>query len=196
MSEETSLNPVDELAMLKERADTLGVPYSNNIGLDTLKKRVNDKLNGVTEQKEEEPSKEKTEEPKAMTRAAKEQKLREDLAREHLALLRVRIYNLDPKKNDLRGEIITVGNRYLGSIRKFIPFGEATDNGYHIPKIMYEELKRRKFQQIRTKTVNGQIEVKSRMVPEYSLEILPPLTPEELEDLAVRQAAAERVGVE
>jgi hypothetical protein len=195
--DDTSLNtsPVDELTMLKERADTLGVDYGAKIGLDTLKQRVNDKINGVVPETEEKQAPD-TKAPVVTTRAQKEQKLRDDLAKKHLALVRVKIYNLDPKKNDLRGEIITVGNRFIGTVRKFIPFGEATDNGYHIPKILYEELKQRRFQQIRTKTVNGQIEVKTRMVPEYSLEVMPQLTDEERNELAIRQAAAERVGAD
>lgn len=195
----TTTAPLDELTMLKERADAMGIEYRGNIGLESLKQRVNNKINGI---KDDEPTAEVIKEAKTpdapvkLTRAEKEQKLRDDLAKEHLRLVRVKIYNLDPKKNDLRGEIITVGNRFLGEQRKFIPFGEATDNGYHIPKIIYDELKQRRFQQIRTKTVKGQIEVKTRMVPEYSLEIMPDLTEEELEELAVRQAAAERVSAD
>ena len=113
-----------------------------------------------------------------------------------MKLIRCRIYNLNPSKRDLQGEIVTVGNKYLGSVKKFIPFGEATDNGYHIPNILYEELKRRRFQSITTKSVKGQIVVNNRMVPEYSLEVLPQLTKEQLKELADKQGAAERLGNE
>lgn len=187
---ESTERPMDELELLKERARTMGIPVGNS-GVDTLKKKIQDKLDGKQEVQEE--GSEVTESaPK--TRRQTEQETRENLWAEHMALVRCRIYNLNPQKRDLQGEIITVANRYLGTVRKFIPFGEATDNGYHIPKVIYNDLKSRKFQQISTKQKNGKIEVSTRMVPEYNIEILPQLTMEELEELKINQAAAERVG--
>lgn len=201
MTDETQTNPDDnkpleEFALLKERAKTLGIHVPGNIGIDTLKAKVAAVLAG---EKTETPGSDSTSAGMAnmsrpMTKSELEQKLREDQHAEHMALVRCKIYNLNPSKRDIQGEIITVANRYLGTVRKFIPFGEATDNGYHIPKIIYEELKSRRFQSITTKQVKGQIEHSSRQVPEYSIEILPPLTEEELEELAIRQSAAERMG--
>ena len=40
MSEQTA----NELALLKERADTLGIKYSPNISVETLKAKINEKL--------------------------------------------------------------------------------------------------------------------------------------------------------
>ena len=191
MSEETSQSNVDELTLLKERAKTLGIPVSGNIGVDKLKQKIANKLAGDSEKSEED-----TRQDAAMSQRETEQQLRKRLQKEAMALIRCRIYNLNPSKRDLSGEIITVGNRYIGTVKKFIPFGEQTENGYHIPKILFDDLKRRKFQQIRTTRKKGQIEVKSRMVPEYNLEILPALTKEELAELALRQEAAERVSVD
>ena len=37
---------MDELELLKQRADTLGIKYSPNIGVDTLKQKIEDKLAG------------------------------------------------------------------------------------------------------------------------------------------------------
>ena len=186
---------LDRLTMLKKRADELGITYSNNIGADSLSKRINDKLDG----KEVSSDPEKNEEVQVARRKTKEeldQEIREEQRLEHMRLLRCRIYNLNPSKNDLQGEIITIANRYLGTVRKFIPFGEATDNGYHVPKILVEDLKRRKYQSVKTsRDAKGQIQVKTRMVPEYQIEVLPPLTREELNELALSQQAAERVGV-
>lgn len=202
--DENIVAPADELSMLKDRARLMGIPFGGNIGVDALKKKINDRLNGV-------PSDEKPQEgpaqavagsslaqpPVVKTRAQIEQELRDSQQAEHLALVRCRIYNLNPAKADLPGEIITVANRYVGTVRKFIPFGEATDNGYHIPRILFEDLKSRQFQHIQTKrNSKGQIEIKTRLVPEYNLVELPPLTQAELHELALRQAAAERVGVE
>ena len=184
---ETNLNPYDEKELLKERAKTLGITVAGNISVDTLRKRINDKLAGVVNDDEEGVAVTVT--PKTESK----QELRERLIAESLALVRCRIYNLNPSKRDLPGEIITVGNRFIGTVSKFIPFGEGTDNGYHIPKVIYDDLKVRQFQQVTTKTINGKIDIKTRMVPEYNVEILPPLTDEELQELALRQAAAERL---
>lgn len=128
-----------------------------------------------------------------LTKAQQEQQIREKIQREKMYLVRCRIYNLNPAKVDLPGEIITVQNKYLGTVRKFIPFGEATDNGYHIEKVLYDDLRARKFQQIQTKKIRGQIVHETRLVSEYSIELLPNLTPEELRELATQQAAADRL---
>lgn len=204
MSEETS-NPevneneeapaVDELSLLKERARTLGIPLGGNIGLEALKKKIAAKLSGEKEEPEEEEEAETKAAPtRKMTKAETEQAMREKLQKDKMALVRCRIYNLNPSKRDLQGEIITVANKFLGTVRKFIPFGEQTDNGYHIPKVIYEDLIRRQYQHVKTKRVKGNIEVETRMVPEYNIEVLEPLTAEELKDLAMRQSAAERLG--
>jgi len=199
----TQTNPADELSALKERARIMGIPFSGNIGIDALRKRINDRLNGVAEEGETNTAGPANEAPKeavavsrAKSKAEVEQELREKLQAEALALVRCRIYNLNPSKMDLPGEIISVGNRYIGTVRKFIPFGEATENGYHIPKVLYDDLVSRQFQHISTKNVKGRIEVKTRMVPEYNIVVLPSLTEAELAELALNQAAAERVGRE
>lgn len=188
---ENQENPLEELTLLKERARMMGISVSGNIGVDTLKKRIEEKMNGNKEEELEEAKLPKS-------KREMEQDLRRELQKEQLVLLRCRIYNLNPQKRDLQGEIVTVGNRYLGTVRKFIPFGEDTENGYHIPRIIYEHLKTKKFQSVTTKAMKGanqgQIQVSTRMVPEYNIEILPQLTKEELEELALKQAAAERLG--
>lgn len=182
---ETTMSPAEELAALKRKADILGVSYNGNIGVDTLRARINAKMDGE-KAPEEEPV---AEEEKPLTKI----QIREKLIKEKTALVRCRIANMNPAKAELHGEFITVANKFIGTITKFIPFGDATENGYHIPRVIYEDLKRRKFQQIKTKRKNGNIELDNRMVSEYAIEILPPLTQEELDDLAAAQAAASRV---
>lgn len=127
-----------------------------------------------------------------MTKAERDQEIRVRLHRECMKLIRCRITNLNPMKKDLPGEIFVVGNKYLGTVKKFIPYGEATDDGYHIPKILYDELVARKFQQInvkKDKRTNTNF-VSTRWVREFAIEVLPSLTKEELERLAKAQMAA------
>lgn len=191
-----------EIDLLKARADQLGIPYKGNIGADALKKKIEAKLNDEDDSDDDDDqddgaAKGKTgETSRKKSRAEIEAEIRANLQKEKMKLIRCRIYNLDPTKNELHGDFITVANRYLGTVRKYIPYGEQTDGGYHIPKVLFDELKRRRFQQVRTKTVKGQIKVETRMVPEFSIEVLEPLTPEELNELALNQQAAARVGIQ
>lgn len=184
-----------ELDLLKERAKLLGVEYRGKIGVDTLRAKIEAHLAGEKE-KEEAPAKAKAAayaflDPKVQ-RANKIDKMRKKAMRLH----RVRIYNMNPQNADLQGEIITVGNKYLGSVRKFIPFGEATDNGYHVPEIILNHMKTKKFQQFRTvrDRRTGVNKVETRDVPEYNIEYMPMLTQAELKELAEKQSAAERMG--
>ena len=48
---------------------------------------------------------------------------------------------MNPAKKEWTGEIMTVGNRVIGSVKKFIPFN--ADDGWHVPYIMYEQLRER-----------------------------------------------------
>ena len=197
-----------EMDLLKQRATLMGIAFSNNIGEETLRQRIADKqaeLDAAAsgEQNDEEEEEEQPEQKEvnalesatASTQEATNERpltLREKICLEQLRLVRVRITCLDPKKKDLPGEILTVANEYLGTVRKFIPFGEVTDDGYHIPYCLYKMLDARKFLNIRTfkDRRTGTVRVESGYVKEFALEILDPLTPAELAKLANAQKAA------
>lgn len=72
-------------------------------------------------------------------------------------------------------------------MKKYIPFGEATEEGYHVPFCIYQILKAREFLNIRIKKVNGRPVVETGMVREFALEVLDPLTPKELAQLRANQ---------
>lgn len=177
---------VDEMTILKQRATMMGIKFSNNIGLEALRKKVADAQEGITEQEQPEVN------PLA-TSTVQEDKLSmaQRIRLENTRLVRVRIQNLDPKKKDLPGEILTVANDYMGTVRKFVPYGEATDNGYHIPYCLYKLLKSRKFLHVSVKKGrNGKERVEQQWVREFAIEILPQLTEEELKQLGQAQLAA------
>jgi hypothetical protein len=184
---------VDELALLKSRAKMMGIAFSNNISLDTLKERIRQKMeNEAADAKAEPEDDDFPAAPAAAAAKLQPQTLRQKLHQENMRLIRLRITNLDPKKRELPGEIFTVANEYLGTVRKFIPFGAATDNGYHVPYVIYKALKKRQFLSISTRKIPGtdKTSVEQRLVPEFALEVLPPLTPQEIAKLAASQAAA------
>ena len=126
-----------------------------------------------------------------MSRVEVDQVERDKQMSEQMKLVRIRIACLNPQKAHVQGEIITVGNRFVGTVRKYVPFGEMTDNGYHVPYIIYTQLKSRQFNQVTTKKgPNGRVLPIQRLVHEFAIEVLDPLTPAELDALARQQAAA------
>lgn len=175
MSDEANKTKVDELTLLKERADLMGIKYHPSIGLATLKEKVNSALSG-TEEEEEVTVNEETPEQK-----------RARLIAEATKLIRIRLTCMDPNKKGWTGEIFTVSNDIVGTVRKFVPFN--AEKGYHVPNIIYKHLKRKKRQEFRTiKTRKGMDIKQGYLVPAFAIEVLPPLTPTELKDLAQRQA--------
>lgn len=194
MSEDLELAQ-DELATLKQRADLLGVNYHPSIGVDKLR----DKLAAATADKE--PV--KPEAPAALTADQKdkeaqapavetEHEFRRRMKQESLRLVRIRLTCMNPAKKDWDGELITVGNTLIGSISKFVPFN--AEDGWHVPHMMYEFLKERQCQIfVTTKSRNGVSVRQGKMIKEFAIEELPSLTKAELEELARRQAMANKV---
>lgn len=183
----------DELSSLKERAISMGISFSNNIGVDALKQKINDKLldNASPESDTVIVADDEVDQYTLPLNEVTDQAiLRERMYKENMYLVRCRITNLNPLKKDVTGEWVTVHNKFLGTVRKLIPFGESTDNGYHIPKILLEVLKERKFLSMKRKRGNDNGAPEQQWVKEFAIEELPPLTKEELEQLARQQAAA------
>lgn len=200
-AEQARLN-AEQLSALKQKADLIGVKYSGNIGLQAL----SDKIKAFQADAEKALAAKTTpvattsdnplgDEPEITERPLTDNQIRNKLRDEQLALVRCRVVNMNPAASELQGEIFTVANRYIGTVKKFIPYGEATDEGYHIPRILVSHLKSRKFQQVKTKKnkKNGQIDVSTRLVPEFNIVEMPPLTPEEIKELADKQEAAKRL---
>ena len=185
MSEENEnvTETASELTVLKQRADRLGITYSNNIGVDSLRKKIEEFTNPTEEAA-------KADLPAAI-------KLRHAIRADALKLIRVRIQNLDPKKAELPGEFLTVANEYIGTVKRFVPYtADANANGWHVEQCILDMMKERTFTHISFKKGHGgQQTVETRDVPEFNIAILPPLTREELDKLAQAQIAAGTISV-
>ena len=185
MSEE--LNEVleqDELSVLKARADLLGISYHPSIGVEKLRDKLNTVIEGETKETKNEGTSKSGE-----TEAQKRLRLQAEATK----LVRIRVTCMNPAKKEWEGEILTVGNANVGTLKKYIPFN--ADEGWHVPNIMYEALKERQCQVfVSTKTKNGVTMRQGKLIKEFAIEVLPPLTEEELKDLAQRQAMAKSVG--
>ena len=174
----------DELTSLKQRADLLGLSYHPSIGLEKLRDKVNATLASQEETKPEEVA----QDPVTETLDQKRRRLRDEAAK----LVRIRVTCMNPNKKEWEGEIITAGNAGVGTYKKYIPFN--ADEGWHVPNIIYQVLKSRECQVFYTVTgPRGNKFRKGKLIKEFAIEVLPPLTEEELKDLAQRQAMSKSV---
>lgn len=206
----SDLPQMSELDMLKSRARMMGIGFSNNIGVDALKAKIQAKMDGQTDRTDEDGNVNESEmeinalealgamgvqkgDPDVQeTQTEKPLTLRQMIEKDAMKLIRCRITNMDPKKKDLQGEIFTVANEYIGTVRRFVPFGEITDDGWHIPQCIFDMMKARKFLNIRTARDRrtGTMKVSQSWSPEFAIEILEPLTKAQLQQLAQAQIAA------
>lgn len=177
--EETQEVPSDQLDQKEEynekevlmaRADKLGISYSNNIGLETLRKRIEAKLDEA----------DKAEEEVKHTPSPLQKK-----RKEALQLVRVNITSMENTKNNLSGEIFTVSNNVIGTVKRYIPFGQD----WHIERIFLDTLREKQFQRFTSvNTTNGSVR-RAMLVPAYAIQELPPLTEKELDELRKSQMA-------
>lgn len=173
---------IDELSILKQRATQLGITFSPNIGVEKLREKVNAALKGDLQETLEE------ENTLAPVLEESRPQMRTRLRKEALKLRRIRLTCLNPVKKEWPGEIFTFGNSMIGTVRKFVPFSGA-DDGYHVPEVIYKMLKNRKCQVfITVKDDRGNSTRVGKLISEFAIEVLDPLTQEELEELANRQA--------
>lgn len=199
----------DELTALKNRARTLGVTFHPNIGLDTLREKINLKLRSgdlkdvTTEAGVPNPNDVEASEPVtdytaeeivsgyAQAPAVKLSKaqMRNEAIKNANKLVRVRINCMNPNKRDWSGEIITVANAVVGTFRKYIPFNNT--EGYHVPQIILQAIRERQCQIFVNGTnTQGQRIKRPTLINEFAVEVLEPLTVNELKELAQRQAMA------
>lgn len=173
---DTDLPVVDELTALKARADMMGVKYHPSISLEKLKEKITAHMNAEEDKPVAEPE---------MDRAALQKSASE--------LMRIRVTCMNPAKKEWEGEIFTVGNAVVGTFKKYVPFN--ADEGWHVPRIIYEQLKDRECQVFTTvRDSRGNSTRKGKLIKEFAIEVLPNLTEEEIKELAQRQAMAKSVG--
>lgn len=193
MTEEQQVQ-VEELVVLKQRADLMGVQYHPNISVEKLKARINAKLNDEPELQEEldtllpvNDSEPKLFQFKPETKLERENRLRKEATR----LVRIRVTCMNPNKKDWDGEVFTVSNSVVGTHRKYVPFN--AEEGWHVPSIIFEYIKDKQFVHHYVEKKEGKEINRHKLVKEFAVEILDPLTEEELKDLAQRQALARSI---
>jgi len=180
-----------ELESLKARADLLGIKYHPATGVDKLRAKISNAMGEKPSSLDNDPDVPRLQKQRVDALTEKEFHDEEFKLRKSNAgrLIRVRVTCMNPIKKEWDGEIISVGSAKIGTYKKFVKFN--AEDGWHIPHIIYEYLKERKFSSFYYVTNQlGQKVRKSKLVPEFGIEILPELTKEELRALAQRQAMA------
>jgi hypothetical protein len=181
---EGTIQTQDEMTLLKARATQMGIQFHPSIGVDKLREKIEAALSNK-------PSSDEAPVAEVAVKETLNQK-RLRLKQEALKLVRVRVTCMNPAKKDWEGEIFTVGNTAIGSVKKFVPFN--ADEGYHIPHCIFEMMKSRMCQVFVTgKSRNGVTTRQGKMIKEFAIEVLPQLTQEELDELARRQAMAKSI---
>jgi len=218
MTEEKKSFPVpsekdqEEIILLKQRADVMGLSYHHRAGLKKLKALVEA---GITPPKEEpalEPVEAKqvvevkpkvtpTNAPKMVRHKLNGQTVIGDPSQKHESraqrvarlrkeankLIRVNISCMNKHKSEWEGEIYTVSNSVIGTIKKFVPF--TGENGFHVPAIILQAMQEKEYQNFKTVTDRRGNKVRRGFIEkELSIEILPPLTSVQMKDLAAQQA--------
>ena len=174
---------LDELTLLKQRAQTLGIKFHPSIGLEALRSKVNGAITGEEEAEPADDVAVAAVEPVVETKVQLRNRLRKEAAK----LVRIRITCMNPNKKEWKGEVFTASNSMVGTFRKFVPFN--VEDGWHVPQILLNMIKARQFQTFYTvKNDRGVTIRKGKLVPEFAIEVLPPLTEKELTELARRQA--------
>lgn len=156
-----------ELQLLKEKAGALGVEYKANVSTKTLSKLIKE----FEEQEEQEDG---------LTENERIQKTMEEATK----LVRVIITPMDSSKRDYQGDVFSAGNAVVPTMTKYIPFGVE----WHVPQIILNTIKEKVINRfIAKKDERGREYREYQEARAYSIQELPPLTKEELEELAKSQ---------
>lgn len=192
-----------ELEVLQEKATALGIQFRSNTGVEKLREKINAVLNDevVGDEEEDEATEATSSIPKpsaeagaAALKAAEaprpktEGELRRDRRLAAHRLIRCRITCHNPNKNDWDAEYFSIGNDEIGTIRRLVPY----EVDWHVPEALLNFIKSKQYQHFYTVTeqtpMGPQKVRRSKSVREFSVEILPQLSEDELESLRKQQA--------
>lgn len=180
------------LEALKTKATKLGIKFRANISEDALAQKIDNVLAGEAKSKEEDLEDDLDEEeqeqpkPKVKKLTVEEQRLEE--RKRSQRLIRIIARPIDPRRTQLEGEMIMVGNGAIGMTGKFVPFNR--EEGYHVPEVIYNALRDKQFTEFYTVTdKHGNENTKSRQKRAFVIEVLDPLTESELAEIRTRQRA-------
>lgn len=108
-----------------------------------------------------------------------------------LRMQRITVSPNDPLMSSYSGLIFTSGSSGVQRgrmIKKFVPFNN--DEGWHVPQIIIDQIDSAQMQKFRQVTLpNGEKTLQPYLTKKFNVQILPPLTKEELNILAASQVS-------
>ena len=211
-SPEKSVNKDDELEELKNQADLMGIELPENATKDEIIQAIQE----AGEAREKTANGQATDEEKkiaipdiAMIAPGTDtsgMKLDEAISAYNLndekdkikqaqKLIRVKVMNMNPDTQWKKAEEVHIGNAKYGTIAaRVVPFGVE----WHVEKCIYDYLVNKTFRYKKEKEIKNENGAKNIVIeyeerPEFAVQVLPPLTPKELKDLADDQRKTERL---
>lgn len=189
LSEEDSALALTEL---KAKATLLGITFSPNIGLATLKAKVDaidnpESADALTPQDTELES--EANEDVATLYVNPKVEARNRATR----LVRVAIVCQDENRKQLEGEYFTFRNSLVGKVTKFVPYNCEAAESYFVPACIVNMMRRKKAQFFTKRTINGVNVPTPVSKAAFIVTELPPLTDAEMDAIAKRQAARKSV---
>ena len=199
-----------ELKYLKTKAKMMGVKHHPSIGLNKLRDKIAEHTIKVDAEKRKEARQAKQTDvlrspvealqvhaaevvPLNQAPVENAAQRRGRLRKEASKLVRIRITCMNPNKRDWEGEVFTVSNGAVGTFKKFVPFDNV--EGWHVPQMILNMIQERKCQIFITQKNDRGMKVRiGKLINEFSVEIMSPLTGTELQELATQQAMANNIG--
>lgn len=164
------------LESLKARADKMGINYHPSIGEEKLSQKINEKLDGV-----------KDDAPAEKAAPASDNERRKQVRDNAAQLVRVQLTCMNPNKSEWEGEMFSAGNSITGTYKRYVPFNVE----WHVPRIILNTIKERQVQIFQSKRDERGRQIREgKLIKEFNVAELTPLTKEELKNLAQRQAMA------
>jgi hypothetical protein len=179
-----------ELAEARSQADAMGIKYHHRAKASTINRLIAESA-GHTAPKPVAPVREggpRFGRGAVMTAAEYKDQEAKKRIRNAGALVRVQVTCMDPGKKNWDGEFISVGSAKMGTFKKFVPYNGLP---YHLPRAILDEMKTRKCTVFINEKRGGETFKKGKLIDKYSIQELPPLTSEELEELARQQKLAD-----
>lgn len=167
MNEETQMT---ELQSVKEIAVNMGLKVGNMKDVDKIKEMI---AEASAPAKPAVP----------LSKIAQ----REALKKEKMKLVRVRITPMAPFERQLPNTQVAVSNRLLGDVQRVIPF----ERDWHVEECLLAQLRERRYRKRveETSPATGRKIYRNEFPPAYGIVELPPLSKEELTELAADQRA-------
>jgi len=180
-----------EDADIRAELEAHGITLHHKTGSEKLKSTLKDVIAG-TYNVEVAEDKDLKALSATVTRLTPEQHVKK-LTKEQRALRmqRIVVSPNDPLMSSHNGLIFTVGSSSVNNgrmIKKYVPFN--VDDGWYVPQIIIDQIEAAQMQKFRTVTApNGEKVLEAYLTKKFNVQILPPLTPADMERLAAAQQA-------